>query len=198
MKQILLLAVSFVVAAAAAQTYTYQFSGHVTDFSPQFADLAGDIQIDQTFTGWFSYHLEPYDGFTLEQDASMVLTVGDFQLSHLDDRTLVFLHDLPKDYHDSESYDFFRVNAYGTQGDIEYWRTGISFTDSTRTTFDTNDTLPNNLNLSMFDAGGVVFGFNSDDHGSMSGVIDSLTMVPEPTSMVILLCGGLVLRLRSR
>jgi hypothetical protein len=186
-----------VVAAASAQTYVYQFSGHVTGFSQPFTTLVPDAQIGQSFSGWFSYHSDPpLDGSNAMgdalQDASLVFTLGDFTFSHLDDYTMLFLQN-PS----SEGYDYFRVTTYGTQGDIEYWRTGVNFTDSTQTAFDTASVVPESLTPSMFDTNGVKLDFFSDDHGYMNGVIDSLVMVPEPTGIALLLCGGLLLRCKQ-
>ena len=190
MKRFFLLVVSLAAAVAGAQTYTYQFSGYLTNFSPSFTDLVPDAHVDQTFTGWFNYHSEPGLGTmgTATQQTSLVFSIGDFTLNHHnDDQTLLFL-DNP-----TTGSDFFRVYAYGTQGDVEYWRTGLSFSDSTRTAFDSDSAIPELLTMDMFDEDGIKMSFDSD-HGYMYGAITSLTVVPEPASLILLLTGGLMLR----
>jgi len=184
------LAILLAAAPGIAQTYTYQFAGTINTIVLNENNAIPGVYLNQSFSGWFSYNS---DSQTTEIGA-IAFTLGEFESAVIDDCCLATVLNNPAPPTSQSNYDLFSALFYDIQDDYEFWRTGITLKDSTCTAFD-SDQLPTDLILSMFSVARLdISGSKGEDDFNISGRITSLTQIPEPASLLILLSGTLCLR----
>lgn len=184
MKPVLLfLAILFAAApVSAAVTYTYQFTGTIDAIGQNQNNAIPGVYAGQTFSGWFSYNS---DTLTTEIGA-LSFTLGAFQPAVIDDRLYC---NVVTDYALNTMY-------YDTQGQYEFWRTGVALQDTTGITF-TKNQLPTEILFSMLTSARLnISGSKGPDSFNLSGPITSLSAVPEPTTLLLL--AGVTLCLRRK
>lgn len=168
-----------------AQTVTYEFAGTIDEIHFNDNNVFSEGYVKQPFSGWFSYSSDS----DVTEIGAITFSLGTFQSSIIDDRCYAL----------EESTSLY-FSFYGTQGDYVFGRTGLTFTDNSGAAFEDDNQLLTFLTLSMFDdvefsiqgykKQGTVFLGNF----SLEGQVTSLTLVPEPASMLLMLMGGLYLR----
>ena len=187
MKPALLSLAVLLAATAAAGTYTYQFTGVIDLINSNENNAIPDVVTDQSFTGWFSY-----DSST---KGAMAFTLGAFQPAVINDSCFVVVYNDPPAT--PSGCDSFSAMYYDTQGQYTFERTGITLKDTTCTAFSSTQ-LPTDLVLSMFTSARLdIAGHKGTDDFNISGKITSLTQVPEPACLLLVLCGTLCLRRRK-
>jgi hypothetical protein len=173
-----------IMAPALAQLYTYEFSGYVTQITNQNNAIPG-VYLNQPFTGLFSYSSMPFSSTGIyDQPASLTIKLGSFTLTHTDKTCqITVINNLTSA---TGKVDSFTFHASGTQGLYNYTRSGVTLQDSTRTVF-TTTALPETLLLSAFNSAKMnLTGTKGADTFNIIGNINSLKLVPEPATLLLL------------
>ena len=187
--------------AVIADTVEFEFSGFIDTIYVNENNALGDVYINQPFEGWFSYSSVPdqwpdsVETGCYHQDASISVTLGTQTLSYIDDFVYIWVHN----NHYYYNADIFSFGVDGPQGDFDFGSYGVQFYDSTGTVFD-NDDLPMSFELAQFDSARLtILGRKIPSSGSfdIGGEITSITLIPEPGTVLLLGFGGLAL-LRKR
>jgi hypothetical protein len=180
---VLMMALS-IITPALAQLYTYEFSGYVSQITNQNNAIPG-VYLNQPFTGTFSYSSMPFSTTGIyDQPASLTIKLGTFTLTHTDKQTAItVINNLTSA---TGKVDSFTFHASGTQGLYTYTRSGVTLQDSTRTAF-TTTALPETLLLSAFNSAKMnLTGSKGTDTFNIIGNITTLTLIPEPATLLML------------
>lgn len=183
-KVLLLLLALAIVSPAIALTYTYQFSGNVTQLTNPNNAIPG-AYLNQPFTGTFSYSSMPFSSTGIyDQMASLKITLGSFTLDHTNKPTFITVANYATTA--TGRQDSFSFHASGTQGLYNYSRSGINLADSTRTVF-SSTALPTSLLLNSFTLAQMnLTGSKGASTFSIVGNVTTLTLIPEPATLLLL------------
>lgn len=197
MKRILFLIIICCASKVVFADVVFEFSGYIDQINENTNNAILDAIVGQPFNGWFSYSSVPdwlpddmYGSYG--QDASITVVLGTTTYSYIDKSVFIRVTDSSPYYNDK-----FR---FSVDADLDEYINcsvfGIELTDSTSTAFD-SDELPENLDLSAFDSTFFnMIGCRRADTScfDVRGNITNLTLIPEPTMLLMLAFGGLVIR----
>ncbi len=197
MRQAILLLLLLCVISPALASYQYEFSGHIDLIERNEGHVLGDISLQQPFHGWFSYSIVPIQGNAYNQNASMSVTLDSLTLSYLDDHIYVRVSN-----NSSYNNDAFTFAVDNAQGNFSYSWFGVEFIDSSNSVFNNRD-LPVSLDLADFDSTrlrvwGSQYPYPNSQSFNVEGVITTLTLIPEPATLSLLIPGCVLLYRRSK
>ena len=197
------LTVSFTSQHATAEIVQYAYTGEISSITFNQNNVLGDLQIGDPFDGIFEFDLSVPDVFpdnpitgSYDQDGVMTVNLPAISLDY-SGHLFVWVHN------DSLSGDQFGIVADNSFGDFNVSSFGVILTDTTASAFD-SDVLPSLLEL--FDFDGRKFRLSGSrlstgDSFSVMGTLTSLTIVPTPGTVIVVLAlfgGAGVRRCRRR
>lgn len=182
-----------------ADAVEFEFSGFIDNINSNENNALGNVYLNQSFDGWFSYSSVPdqYPSSATtghyHQNASISVTLGTQTLSYIDDYVYIRV------YNNYSNEDKFSFGVDASQGDFDFTGYGIYLSDSTGVVFN-NDDLPMSFDLAQFDSTRLtIAGYKLPNHDwfDVGGEITNMTLIPEPGTLLLLGFGGLAL-LRKR
>lgn len=198
---IVLLVVVCLSYACCGEVIEYEFSGFIDTIVYNQNNVLPGLTINQPFEGRFSYSIIPdhisdpkYGYGVYHQDASISVSLDNLTLSYLDDFVNFLIYN-----EISSVEDGFYFAVDGDQGDYSFSNFGIILLDSTCQAFADNS-LPLSLDLNDFTSSKLqlIGSKQMHDYFNVEGTITSLTLVPEPATMSLLLGGLLLMNVRFK
>jgi len=207
MKKIILFFSLFLFASnVMAQIYTFEFTGHVYSAGGALAwrpEPLRDI-VGQNFTGRFRYDdaVVPiienpdtiYTRYYYNQNTSVEISLDELSITYLNKPVEIIVDNNHYEPRPRQYYDFFSYSFTTNISDFGPAKYQIYFLDTTGTVFN-SFALPTSFNVSDFETNVFNIYMGTDEHPiHFYGQIINVELIPEPTALVFLTLGTLLLR----